>query len=203
MAMQSMVPSASPSATAATSSGSRSGGYGPSIYNPRTGEILGADIVLQDSSLTNEISMVESFGQTMGRREMSGVGKVPDGGSMFEADPGKADVSSAGVSRADACQYGDVLQDNFLFASMALGDSEDANAAKAELFRQFLFELTAHEVGHTLGLTHNFRGSQAYSLEELHRRAEGGDTNLSGSVMDYNMTLVAGEAQVQGQSSPT
>lgn len=182
----------------AASPGSRSGGYGPSIYNPRTGEILGADIVLQDSSLTNEISMVESFGQTMGRREMSVVGKITDGGSMFEADPETAHVSSAGVSGADACRYGDVLQDNFLFASMALGDSEDANTAKAELFRQFLFELTAHEVGHTLGLTHNFRGSQAYSLEELHRRAEGGDTSLSGSVMDYNMTLVAGAAQVQG-----
>lgn len=182
----------------AASPGSRSGGYGPSIYNPRTGEILGADIVLQDSSLTNEISLIESFGQNLGSREAPVAGKTPDGGSTFDADPGAARMSSARLSGADACRYGDVLQDNFLFASMALGDAEDANRAKAELFRQFLFELTAHEVGHTLGLTHNFRGSQAYSLEELHRRAEGGDTNLSGSVMDYNMTLVAGAAQVQG-----
>lgn len=185
--------------------GSSSGGYGPNVYNPRTGEVLGADIVLQDSSLTNEISMVESFGQKMGHRALPVAGETPvvdelyrgQAGATFET--GSASAPAPGpISGADACRYGDVLQDNFLFASMALGTSEDADAAKAELFRQFLFELTAHEVGHTLGLTHNFRGSQAYSLEELHRRAEEGNTSLSGSVMDYNLTLVAGEAQVQG-----
>lgn len=178
--------------------GSSSGGYGPSVYNPRTGEILGADIVLQDSSLTNEINIVESFGQSMGDREASVVGKVLDGSSAFGVDPGTAHVSSTRISGVDACRYGDVLQDNFRFASMAAGNSENADVARAKLFRQFLFELTAHEVGHTLGLTHNFRGSQAYSLEELHRRAEQGETNLSGSVMDYNLTLIAGKAQVQG-----
>ena len=100
----------------------------------------------------------------MGHRVKPGASQRPVAASA------SVPVSSGRISGADACRYGDALQDNFLFASMALGDAEDAGAAKAELFRQFLFELTAHEVGHTLGLTHNFRGSQAYSLEELHRR---------------------------------
>lgn len=175
--------------------GSNGAGYGPHVYNPRTGEILGADIVLQDRSLTNEINGIEAYGRDLSPQEEAGTG-----GSQRAAPQGMWEKrsTSAPVSVADACRYGDVLQDNFLFASMALGTSRDAEAERAELFRQFLFELAAHEVGHTLGLTHNFRGSQAFSLEEVHRRAAEGNTSLSGSVMDYNLTLVAGEAQVQG-----
>ena len=42
-----------------------------------------------------------------------------------------------------------------------------------------LTELVMHEVGHTIGLRHNFRGSYAYSNEERN------STQTSASVMDY------------------
>ncbi|MFN0053253.1 MAG: zinc-dependent metalloprotease [Planctomycetales bacterium] len=44
--------------------------------------------------------------------------------------------------------------------------------------------LTAHEVGHTLGLRHNFRASGIYSLEEINKPGAPRKV-IAGSVMDY------------------
>ena len=49
-----------------------------------------------------------------------------------------------------------------------------------------LAELVAHEVGHTLGLRHNFKGSSAYDLEEINSEEFKGERPWSTSVMDYN-----------------
>ncbi len=49
-----------------------------------------------------------------------------------------------------------------------------------------LAELVAHEVGHTLGLRHNFKGSSAYSLAEINSEEFKGKKPWSTSVMDYN-----------------
>ena len=38
------------------------GGYGPSFVNPRTGEILGADIMFEYKSLTNQIRVEKLLG---------------------------------------------------------------------------------------------------------------------------------------------
>lgn len=49
-----------------------------------------------------------------------------------------------------------------------------------------LAELVAHEVGHTLGLRHNFKGSSAYDLAEANSAEFKGEKPWSSSVMDYN-----------------
>jgi len=49
-----------------------------------------------------------------------------------------------------------------------------------------LAELVAHEVGHTLGLRHNFKGSSAYTLEEINSPDFKGTKPWSTTVMDYN-----------------
>ncbi len=56
----------------------------------------------------------------------------------------------------------------------------------AEFVGPMLAELVAHEVGHTLGLRHNFKGSSAYELAEINTEDFKGNTPWSASVMDYN-----------------
>jgi hypothetical protein len=48
-----------------------------------------------------------------------------------------------------------------------------------------LAELVAHEVGHTLGLRHNFKASSAYTLAQINSDEIKGKKPLAGSVMDY------------------
>ncbi|MFN9968709.1 MAG: zinc-dependent metalloprotease, partial [Phycisphaerae bacterium] len=48
-----------------------------------------------------------------------------------------------------------------------------------------LVDLVAHEVGHTLGLRHNFKGSSIYTLAQVNSPDVKGKKSFSGSVMDY------------------
>lgn len=46
-------------------------------------------------------------------------------------------------------------------------------------------ELVAHEVGHTLGLRHNFKASSIYTIDEINSDELKGKKPFAGSVMDY------------------
>jgi len=61
-----------------------------------------------------------------------------------------------------------------------------------------LMDVVMHEVGHVLGLRHNFNASTIYSLEEMN--SEGfGDQAYAGSVMDYNpININFGDGEAQG-----
>ncbi|MEC9092807.1 MAG: zinc-dependent metalloprotease, partial [Planctomycetota bacterium] len=48
-----------------------------------------------------------------------------------------------------------------------------------------LADLVCHEVGHTIGLRHNFRASSIHTLDEINSDKLKGKTPLAGSVMDY------------------
>ncbi len=62
---------------------------------------------------------------------------------------------------------------------------------------QYITNLTLHEVGHVLGLRHNFRGSYLYSPTEIHDKTITGNTLMS-SVMDYDPINIAPEGTKQG-----
>ena len=62
---------------------------------------------------------------------------------------------------------------------------------------QYITNLTLHEVGHTLGLRHNFRGSFKYSPSEIHNKELTGNTIMN-SVMDYDPINIAPKGTEQG-----
>src|SRR6056297_427294 len=61
-----------------------------------------------------------------------------------------------------------------------------------------LADLVAHEVGHTLGLRHNFKASSMLTLDEINSKDVKGQKTFTSSVMDYipiNYRYEAGEVQ--------
>jgi hypothetical protein len=66
-----------------------------------------------------------------------------------------------------------------------------------EFIGAVLREVVMHEVGHTLGLRHNFKASSWLTLEEINKRKEKGEPTV-GSVMDYNPTNVRPTGEDQG-----
>jgi uncharacterized protein DUF4953/uncharacterized protein DUF5117 len=66
-----------------------------------------------------------------------------------------------------------------------------------------LAELVAHEVGHTLGLRHNFKGSSAYDLDTINSEEMKDVKPWSSSVMDYNGINIRmpGSGKIQGNYS--
>ncbi|MCH8270060.1 MAG: zinc-dependent metalloprotease [Planctomycetes bacterium] len=62
-----------------------------------------------------------------------------------------------------------------------------------------LADLVAHEVGHTLGLRHNFKASSAYTLEEINSEEFKGTRPYTSSVMDYNpININMDDDKIQG-----
>jgi hypothetical protein len=61
-----------------------------------------------------------------------------------------------------------------------------------------LADLVAHEVGHTLGLRHNFKASARYDLDEVNSEEVKGKETITASVMDYtpiNFRYESGDVQ--------
>ena len=116
----------------------RYSGYGPSVANPRTGEMIAADIVQEFNSI--------SYGYRL--RKIWGYDE--------ENDP----------------------------------------------LRQWIVSLTLHEIGHTLGLRHNFKASWLYDATEIHDKSITGNNHI-GSVMDYDPINIAPEGVQQGNYFPT
>ena len=98
------------------------------------------------------------------------------------------------------CSYGQIWQSNLMLGRQVL-DARGALAFElAEMTRQSLIELVMHEVGHTLGLNHNMKASQAVSREQIHNRAHTERHGTMGSVMDYSTINVAPAGIPQGLS---
>lgn len=106
--------------------------------------------------------------------------------------------------RFAACQYLSTKQDEFSLAAMVLaaGDKTDGPAKLPEEFLgQAIKEVVMHEVGHSLGLRHNFKASTMLNNEQINDPAVTRVKGQSGSVMDYNPINIAGKGKQQGDYS--
>jgi len=135
------------------------GGYGPSFVNPRTGQILGADIMLEYVYFTNRVKYEQLF-----------------------------DVKGASGLLANkySCQAGAYLHQANLFGITAMNTLDGFDQLEQRrMIYEGLVKLTLHEIGHTLGLTHNFYASQLHNLKVIHDRNTTEVIGLTASVMDY------------------
>lgn len=143
------------------------GAIGPSHVDPRSGEILDADIAIE--SLT-----------VRGMRQLR---------SQFMLDEG-GDASSAAEARhvGDACEHGQHAAEQ-LGTWLSLVEAErpvDPDSPEVQAFvLAYLKDVVMHEVGHALGLRHNFRASRWRSPAQLLDPALTTREGNSASVMDY------------------
>ncbi|GAB4036464.1 MAG: zinc-dependent metalloprotease [Rubrivivax sp.] len=145
---------------------------GPSHTDPRSGEILDADIAMSDV-----------FGRGARRFITEDVG--------FSSFAQRQDLAALrGSVRPDAfCTYAVESAQEMAFA-MDLLEARgelDPDSPEAEAFVQAQIKDTImHEVGHTLGLKHNFRSSTVITRAQLRDKAFTDNNAITGSVMDYN-----------------
>ncbi len=150
------------------------GGYGPSFVNPRTGEIIGADIMLEYVFFTNRVKMSELWTAAEQLEQ------------MHAKDP-------------RMCSVGYNLYENLTLGRAVLMDRGASKAEMDQLIHEALVQLTLHEVGHTLGLNHNMKASNLHSPEEINNEELTKRVGLSGSVMDYMNVNLALNEEDQGQ----
>ena len=106
-----------------------------------------------------------------------------------EGVPRWADQLSAAHAHDANCDYGDVAFDEARFGFELLVERGllDPNSTEAERYiADALKNVTMHELGHVLGLRHNFRASAAVTPAQLRDRSYTQANGLSASVMEYN-----------------
>lgn len=157
------------------------GAIGPSFVNPKTGQILGADITVEWFSgsatpIIDELFSGPSANQTA---------------ATFTV-PGMDHQHLANCTMAQELKAQ-------LLTGMTVADIADAGPAEIkEMHKQFLLYLIMHEMGHTLGLNHNMKSSQMLSPAELNNKEITRKIGLIGSVMDYPAINIASDKSKQG-----
>ena len=158
----------------------RFGGYGPSLANPLTGEMLGADIMLEFIFMKNRWIYNSLYSQ--------------GASSVGFSDSETAQSQTPGSNNALNCSAGHEFQQGMLLSSTMANGSDIENKA---VLQEGLRHLVLHEVGHTLGLNHNMKASILWDEKEIHDKSltQG---KLTGSVMDYAPINVAPKGTTQG-----
>ncbi|MDZ7718726.1 MAG: zinc-dependent metalloprotease [Balneolaceae bacterium] len=153
------------------------GGYGPSFVNPRTGQILGADIMLEWAAFRAYTRSEDLFTGTFNS---------------------SADLNEAMDPRY--CNIDQFLSEDRQFAASAILLMDDAGEQDLDgLQKEAMTRLILHEVGHTLGLNHNMQASSIFSPEEIYNPERDDESSLSGSVMDYHSINVNPNRDEQGR----
>lgn len=160
---------------------------GPHHSDPRTGEILDADIAMADVFTRS----ARRFFVEQGTRSAA---------AAETGRPGAAD-EHAHEPAADDCHYAmeAAAELDFALEVLAARGDIDPDGPEAEAFVQAVVKDTImHEVGHTLGLKHNFKASTTVQREALLDRTRTQRDGTSGSVMDYNPFNLALPGEPQG-----
>ncbi|MER3493630.1 MAG: peptidase M43 [Mastigocladus sp. ERB_26_2] len=166
---------------------------GPARVNPLTGEILDADIIV-DANMVRSIQQEYRalMAEKVGAEHLGDCGVMPN--SQFPIQNSDSDIC-----------YGAEFSDQAAMGALALSLLQNATPTSDEMkeyVHQYIRSLIAHEVGHTLGLRHNFHGSTMLAPQELNNTEVTHTKGLVGSVMDYLPVNIAPQGTQQGDYFP-
>jgi hypothetical protein len=147
---------------------------GPSQVDPRSGEILDADIGMSDVFARGARRMV--------------------GEDSFDLSPPHTGEDRCDYMAESAQEMGfamDVLE--------ARGEIDMGSPQADAVAQAYVKSVIMHEVGHTLGLRHNFRSSTIYTLKQLQDPEFTKKNGMAGSVMDYTPFNLSLKGEKQGE----
>lgn len=190
------------------------GAMGPSQVDPWTGEILNADILVE-ADMVRRVAWGWRAGIAPLGHRAAGSGDGPSA-TLPEAGEGLlAALQTAGDAAAAAwndpetamppCDAAAALADGAAAAGARLAQQgllQPGDPLPWPIVEQYLVQLAAHEVGHTLGLRHNFAASRMLDYDQLFDAALTGERGLVGSVMEYEPACVAVDPARQGDYYP-
>ncbi|MBI4835467.1 MAG: zinc-dependent metalloprotease [Planctomycetes bacterium] len=148
---------------------------GPSQANPLTGEIYAADIRISADIVRSTFLQMEELIEPVQNKSKH--------------------------NRHHQCDYGNGLNFQAAFGLALLNSRGSVSPDDPEIkkfINDYITDLVVHEVGHTLGLRHNFKASSIRKIKELHDACITEKYGYSGSVMDYMPINIAPKGINQG-----
>lgn len=151
---------------------------GPSRANPFTGQIYDADVRISADFVRGMFTYAERFLEPLayGKSEFDEQLRNPGDdqfmhahfGEMCDYGPKSAELAAEGMAT--------------LMLRSTLGDKSELTQ---KYVNEYITELVAHEVGHCLGLRHNFKASAAYSRAQQTDKAFVAQNGVVSTVMEY------------------
>jgi hypothetical protein len=163
---------------------------GPSRADPRTGELFDADITMQAGFLNVYRERFEKYVADLTARPKEEI--------LAEIDQRTARTVPEGFDPR-LCQMGgtEFLDQAAYAATISTIVREDFDVD--DFLAAMLTEVVSHEVGHTLGLRHNFKSSTWLGIDEMAATDQTAQRGLVGSVMDYTGINIAAPGKPQGE----
>jgi predicted Zn-dependent protease len=178
---------------------------GPSRVDPRTGQILDADIIMDDSFVRaymqdfdllapSAVEQLKGPGYRLWRERYPDLARQLFIDQLVERDDEESRLIDIAHEKLHAhgrrvCTFATGFQQQMAFVRNAMIATGSGKKIPERFIGEAVRETVIHEVGHTLGLRHNFKASNWLSLEEIKRRRDNTDEPTCASVMDYNALL--------------
>jgi hypothetical protein len=157
---------------------------GPSRVNPRTGQILDADIIFDGDFLQFWRTEYETF--------------TPQTVALLTGGPAAGRLAEGHCCGGCSLFDGHARETALAVTALAADGGPLSEEQKEKLVLQGLKLVAMHEVGHTLGLRHNFKGSALKSLADINDVTKTSQSGASTSVMDYLPVNIVPKGRTQG-----
>jgi hypothetical protein len=163
---------------------------GQTQLDPRSGEIVDANIAFEglftraQRYARSELLAMRSSAAGAAAAPFTPVISWP---GLLPGDSGVADGQAW-------CLYGDAVAEQARYGldlMEARGEIEPGSPQAQQFVLDYVKDTVMHEIGHALGLRHNFRASRAYSEAQLSDPEFTRANGTTGSVMEYNAINLA------------